>query len=146
MSEQTYSLLRVLSETSEEHAKTIKRLGTLLKRLSKDIANDNLQLKVMSYIKRLRLLRSRIRRALDANPDINSVDNVSRENIATLSEYMILVGFTLERDMLNTALRLARKGARILEAHLNDITKDVDEVNDLSNRLERLISNFRDFR
>ena len=139
MSDEAYNLLKTLSEASEEHAKIVRRLGVLLKRLNKDVNNESIQLQVLRNIKRLRLIRSRIRRALSSAISLDSIDSESRNNIRTLSEYMLLVGFILEKDMLSTAIRVAKKGAKLLETHIGDLNKDLDELEEVVKGLEQVL-------
>ncbi len=134
-----YNLLKVLSDVSEDHARVIRSLGKTLNRLSKDIENDQLQARVLAHIRKLRLLRSRLRRALDDGPRIDAVEGEARENILTLTEYMLLVGFHLERDMLKRALKLASKGARLIEAQRRQIEEDLEEIERLSSAFQELL-------
>jgi len=142
MSVDAYRLLRVLEEVSEKHAKTVRALERILNRIRKDMGNEELQLMARTYLKRLRVLRRRLERALEGDVDFSDVDEVVRENTATLSEYMLIVGFLYEKEVLKKASLLARRGATLLVEEQDLIDSDVKQLEKISNKLQEIVDKY----
>ncbi len=142
MSVDAYRLLRTLEDVSDRHARTVRALDRMLNRLRKDIENEELQTAVKTYIRRLRVLRQRLERALEGSIDFSEVDEVVRENVATLSEYMIIVGFIYEEEVLRKARILAKRGARILEEEYERINDDMEQLARISSRLQEIVDKY----
>ncbi len=137
-----FKLLRVLEDVSETHAKTLRALERTLNRLRRDPGDEALQSLALTYIKRLRVLRRRIERQLGdegMEAEFGDVDPEVARNVATLSEYMIIVGFLYEEELLRKALILARRGARLLAEEAANIEADLDMISRLSERFQRIV-------
>ncbi len=135
-------LLRVLEDVSEKHAKTLRALERTLRRLRRDPENEALQSLALTYIKRLRVLRRRVERQLGSEgfeAEFGEVDPEVARNVATLSEYMIIVGLLYEEELLRKAVILARRGARLLAEELSNIEADIEAIGRLSQRFQRIV-------
>ncbi|BES80776.1 hypothetical protein [Pyrodictium abyssi] len=137
-----YKLLRTLEDVTDKHAHIVKSLNRALVRLRKDIDDEELQTLVLSYIRRLRVLRRRLVNSLNGAIDLDSTIAEVRDNIATLSEYMIIVGMEYERDLLNKALILARRGARLLEENRSMIEDDLNQIEELVEKLQYIVDKY----
>jgi hypothetical protein len=137
-----YRLLRVLEDVSDRHAKTVRALERVLRRLRKDIGNEELQSLARTYLKRLRVLRRRLERELEGSIDFSEVDAEVRDNVATLSEYMIIVGYVYEEDVLRKARLLARRGAQLLAEEEENIDNDLDQMNRIIEKLQEIVDKY----
>ncbi len=137
-----YQLLRVLEEVAREHASTVRALNKVINRLRHDLGDEDLQLIALRYIRRLRSLRTKLLDSLGEAVILDNVDDITRENIATLSEYMVIVGAVYERDLLRKTVLLAKRGARILNGHLGDIEADMEQLERLVSRLEDIVQRY----
>ena len=137
-----YKLLRTLEDVTDKHARIVKSLNRALVRLRKDIDDEELQTLVLNYIRRLRVLRRRLVRSLSGTVDLDTTLTEVRDNIATLSEYMIIVGMEYERDLLNKALILARRGARLLEENRDAIENDLHQIEELVEKLQYIVDKY----
>ena len=137
-----YKLLRTLEDVTDKHARIVKSLNRALVRLRKDIDDEELQTLVLNYIRRLRVLRRRLVRSLSGTVDLDTTLTEVRDNIATLSEYMIIVGMEYERDLLNKALILARRGARLLEENRDIIENDLHQIDELVEKLQYIVDKY----
>jgi hypothetical protein len=108
-----YNLLRVLEDVARDQASIVRSLERMLTRLRGDVYDENLQQTILTYLRRLRLLRSRLERALAGEARFEGVEESIVSSVATLSEYMILVGFELERKVLERAMLFARRSHRV---------------------------------
>lgn len=136
-------LLKMLEEVSHDHAKILRSLGKSLARLRSDPSNDEIQLLVLSYVRRLRAIRTRLSNILSSNIAIRIEDN-DYLNIAsdleTLAEYFILVGLELEKDLLRIAKYMSKRGALLIKDETNEIEKDLQQVDELKRSLQSLIN------
>jgi len=137
-----YRLLRLLEETTERHARTVKSLERVLNRLRRDIDNEELQLLVRNYLRRLRVMRRRIERSLEGSIDFEGVDGIVVENIATLSEYMLIVGYVYEEEVLRKARILAKRGARLLQEEYDQLADDMDQLARVSEKLQKIVDKY----
>ena len=120
----------------------MKSLNRALVRLRRDLDDEELQTLVLNYIRKLRILRRRLARSLDGAVNLDSVAAEVRDNIATLSEYMIIVGAEYERDLLNKALILAKRGARLLEESKEAIEDDLRQIDELIEKLQDIVDRY----
>lgn len=137
-----YKLLRILEDVTDRHARTIQSLDKALERLERDPYNESLQSLVMTYLKRLRVLRKRMEAALDGEVRLEGIESEVVDNIATLSEYMIIVGYMYEEDVLRRALAVAGKGAELIGEDEENIREDLESVRRLSERLQSIVDNY----
>ena len=137
-----YKLLRTLEDVADKHARAVKSLNRALVRLRRDLDDEELQTLVLNYIRKLRILRRRLARSLDGAVNLDSVAAEVRDNIATLSEYMIIVGAEYERDLLNKALILAKRGARLLEESKEAIEDDLRQIDELIEKLQDIVDRY----
>ncbi len=137
-----YKLLRVLEDVADRHARTLQSLDKALERLEKDPYNESLQSLVMTYIKRLRVLRKRMESALDGELRLENIESEVVDNIATLSEYMIIVGYMYEEDVLRRALNVAGKGAELIGEDSENIREDLESIRRLSEKLQGIVDNY----
>jgi hypothetical protein len=137
-----YKLLRVLEDVATRHAKTVKSLNRALVRLRKNPYDEELQSLVLTYIKRLRALRARLWGALNGAVRLEDVAPEIRDNIATLSEYMIIVGAEYEKDVLKKAMYLSRRGVQMLESEYDNLVEDVKQVEQLVAKLQEIVDKY----
>ncbi|HIQ10989.1 MAG TPA: hypothetical protein EYH26_03330 [Pyrodictium sp.] len=137
------SFYRELEELSQRHAKLVKRLEMYTRRLRADPSDEELQERVLLYLRKLRVIRNKLIRRLEEGIDFSDQSSASiaaKEGIEILSEYMVLGGLYLEKEVLQDVLKLAesKRGARLLEAATEDIKRDIEEVNRLEELLQQL--------
>ncbi len=137
-----YNLLRVLEDVTRDQASVVKSLERILVRLRNDPHDEDLQQVALTYLKRLRVLRNRLERALSGAIDFSGVDDQVVYNVATLSEYMLIVGYELERKVLERARLLARRGARLLETMAEDLERDLEQVERVSEKLQTIVDRY----
>jgi len=137
-----YKLLRALEDVTDLHARTVRRLNRVLNRLRKDVEDQELQMLALNYIRRLRVLRNRLEKSLGDEVDLDNVEEEVRYNIATLSEYMVIVGTVYEKELLKKALYLARKGARLLTENVALMREDLDSIERLVEKLQRIVDKY----
>ena len=137
------SFYRELEELSQRHAKLVKRLEVYTRRLRVDPSDEELQERVLLYLRKLRVIRNKLIRRLEEGIDFSdqsSAGIAAKEGIEILSEYMVLGGLYLEKETLQDVLKLAesKRGARLLETAIEDIKRDIEEVNRLEELLQQL--------
>ncbi|HIP65656.1 MAG TPA: hypothetical protein EYH08_03910 [Pyrodictium sp.] len=137
------SFYRELEELSQRHAKLVKRLEMYTRRLKVDPSDEELQERVLLYLRKLRVIRNKLIRRLEEGIDFSDQSSASiaaKEGIEILSEYMVLGGLYLEKEALQDVLKLAesKRGARLLETAIEDIKRDIEEVNRLEELLQQL--------
>ena len=137
-----YNLLRVLEDFARDQASIVRSLERMLSRLREDVYDEDLQQAVLSYLRRLRLLRTRLERALTGEAEFGDAEETVVYNVATLSEYMVLVGYELERKVLERARLLARRGARLLSAALDDIERDLEQLERVVSKLQEIVDRY----
>ncbi len=137
-----YKLLRTLEDVTDLHARTVRKLNRVLNRLRKDIENQELQVLALNYIRRLRVLRNRLEKSLGDEVDLGNVEEEVRYNIATLSEYMVIVGTVYEKELLKKALYLARKGAQLLTENVALMKEDLDSIERIVEKLQRIVDRY----
>ena len=137
-----YKLLRTLEDVTDLHARTVRKLNRVLNRLRKDIENQELQVLALNYIRRLRVLRNRLEKSLGDEVDLGNVEEEVRYNIATLSEYMVIVGTVYEKELLKKALYLARKGAQLLTENVALMKEDLNNIEKLVEKLQRIVDKY----
>ncbi len=137
-----YKLLRTLEDVTDLHARTVRKLNRVLNKLRKDIEDQELQMLALNYIRRLRVLRNRLEKSLGDEVDLDNVEEEVRYNIATLSEYMVIVGTVYEKELLKKALYLARKGAQLLTENVALMKEDLDNIERLVEKLQRIVDRY----
>ena len=138
-----FTLLRVLEDVTDKHARTLRSFERALRRLRRDPGSEELQGLVLTYLRRLRVLRRRLARALgEDEPVIEGVDAEVVKNIATLSEYMVIVGYMYEEELLRKALILARRVSGPLANEAENIEDDLEEVGALVERFQRIVDKY----
>jgi len=137
-----YKLLRVLEDVATRHAKTVRSLNRALVRLHKNPYDEELQSLVLTYIKRLRALRARLWGVLNGAVRLEDVASEIRDNIATLSEYMIIVGAEYEKDALKKAMYLSRRGVQMLKNEYDNLVEDVRQIEQLVAKLQEIVDKY----
>jgi hypothetical protein len=137
-----YNLLRVLEDVTRDQASTVRSLERILSRLRSDLYDEDLQQAALTHLRRLRLLRTRLEKALEGSVEFGNVDKQVLDSVATLSEYMIIVGFELERKVLERARLLARRGARLLNTVAGDIERDLEQLERVSEKLQEIVDRY----
>lgn len=137
-----YKLLRTLEDVTDLHARTVRKLNRVLNKLRKDIEDQELQMLALNYIRRLRVLRNRLEKSLGDEVDLDNVEEEVRYNIATLSEYMVIVGTVYEKELLKKALYLARKGAQLLTENVALMKEDLVNIERLVEKLQRIVDKY----
>jgi len=137
------SFYRELEELSQRHAKLVRRLELYTRRLKADPSDEELQERILLYLRRLRVLRNKLLRRLEEGIDFSdqsSAGIAAKEGVEILSEYMVLGGLYLEKEMLQNVLKLAesKRGARLLETAIDDIKRDIKEVGRLEELFQQL--------
>ena len=137
------SFYRELEELSQRHAKLVRRLELYTRRLKADPSDEELQEHILLYLRRLRVLRNKLLRRLKEGIDFSdqsSAGIAAKEGVEILSEYMVLGGLYLEKEMLQNVLKLAesKRGARLLETAIDDIKRDIEEVSRLEELFQQL--------
>ena len=137
-----YKLLRTLEDVTDLHARTVRKLNKVLNKLRKGVEDQELQMLALNYIRRLRVLRNRLEKSLGDEVDLDNVEEEVRYNIATLSEYMVIVGTVYEKELLEKALYLARKGAQLLTENVALMKEDLDSIERLVEKLQRIVDKY----
>ena len=137
-----YKLLRTLEDVTDLHARTVRKLNRVLNKLRRDIEDQELQMLALNYIRRLRVLRNRLEKSLGDEVDLDNVEEEVRYNIATLSEYMVIVGTVYEKELLKKALYLARKGAQLLTENVALMKEDLNNIEKLVEKLQRIVDKY----
>lgn len=137
------SFYRELEELSQQHAKLVRRLELYMRRLKADPGDEELQERILLHLRRLRVLRNKLLRRLEEGIDFSdqsSAGIAAREGVEILSEYMVLGGLYLEKEILQNVLKFAKskRGARLLETIVDDIRRDIEEVSRLEELLQQL--------
>ncbi|HIC98941.1 MAG TPA: hypothetical protein EYP08_04695 [Pyrodictiaceae archaeon] len=137
------SFYRELEELSQRHAKLVRRLELYMRRLKADPGDEELQERILLHLRRLRVLRNKLLRRLEEGIDFSdqsSAGIAAREGVEILSEYMVLGGLYLEKEILQNVLKFAKskRGARLLETIVDDIRRDIEEVSRLEELLRQL--------
>ncbi|HIQ55225.1 MAG TPA: hypothetical protein EYH59_00880 [Pyrodictium sp.] len=137
------SFYRELEELSQRHAKLVRRLELYMRRLKADPGDEELQERILLHLRRLRVLRNKLLRRLEEGIDFSdqsSAGIAAREGVEILSEYMVLGGLYLEKEILQNVLKFAKskRGARLLETIVDDIRRDIEEVSRLEELLQQL--------
>jgi len=135
-----YRLLRLLEDLTDKHARTVRALDRVLSRLRKDIENQELQSLALTYLRRLRVMRRRLLRALEGSIDFDYAEEEVRSNVATLSEYMIIVGYIYEEEVLRKMRILAKRGAVMLQGENFD--EDVEQIVVISKKLQKIVDKY----
>ncbi len=135
-----YKLLRLLEDLTDKHARTVRALDRVLNRLRKDIENEELQSMALTYLRRLRVLRRRLLRALEGSIDFDYAEEEVRTNVATLSEYMIIVGYVYEEEVLRKMRILAKRGAVMLQGE--SFEDDVEQISRISEKLQEIVDKY----
>ncbi len=135
-----YKLLRLLEDLTDKHARTVRALDRVLNRLRKDIGNEELQSMALTYLRRLRVMRRRLLRALEGSIDFDYAEEEVRTNVATLSEYMIIVGYVYEEEVLRKMRILAKRGAVMLQGENFD--DDVEQIGVISEKLQKIVDKY----
>ncbi len=137
-----YNLLRVLEDVTRDQASIVRSLERILTRLRSDVYDEDLQQAALNQLRRLRLLRTRLERALEGSIDFGSVERPVLDNVATLSEYMVIVGFELERKVLERARLLARRGARLLSTVAEELERDLEQLERVAAKLQEIVDRY----
>ena len=135
-----YKLLRLLEDLTDKHARTVRALDRVLNRLRRDIENEELQSMALTYLRRLRVLRRRLLRALEGSIDFDYAEEEVRTNVATLSEYMIIVGYVYEEEVLRKMRILAKRGAVMLQGE--SFEDDVEQISRISEKLQEIVDKY----
>ncbi|AEM39563.1 hypothetical protein Pyrfu_1707 [Pyrolobus fumarii 1A] len=141
--------LDTLENVTQSHVRLIQSLRSSLVRVRRDTTDIEMQRSVLAGLRRLRVLRKRIADHLGGlKVDAESLDielvgpQELIENVATLSEYMLIVGIPAEEEVLKRTLLLARRGAELLNQHAGDIQEDIEQLKKLSKLLEIIVEKY----
>jgi len=89
------------------------------------------------------VLRRRLLRALgEQTPSMEGVVDEVVRNIATLSEYMVIVGYVYEEELLRKALALSRRVSGPLASETENIEADLEEVSSLVKRFQDIVDRY----
>lgn len=133
------SFYRELEDLSHEHMRVIKRLDKYVEALeSAPVEDEGLQVKVLTCLRRLRAIRSKLLGMIGEGVSMDDVGREVREGISILSEYMVLGGLYLERDLLER-IRELKGRFTILAGSAGDIERDLRELDRLSELLEGFV-------
>ncbi len=140
-------MLEVLEEVTHGHVRLIQSLRSTLVKIRRDPLDEALQQSLLAGLRRLRVMRRRVARffgGLDAEVEEVELRGAKElvDNVATLSEYMLLVAIPAEREVLRRTLLLAKRGAEVLARHAEDVKRDLEELERLSRLLERIVEKY----
>ena len=142
-------MLETLEEITHSHVRLIQSLRSTLVKIRRDTADEALQQSLLAGLRRLRVMRRRIARffgGFDAEPE--EVELVGAEeivrNVATLSEYMLLVAIPAEEEVLRRTLLLAKRGAELLAKRESEVREDLEQLRRLSRLLELIVEKYYD--
>ena len=140
-------MLEVLEDVTHAHTRLIRSLRSALVRVKRDTVNEEMQRSVLAGLRRLRVMRNRLARffgGIDAEPGevVLRGSDALIENVATLSEFMLIVALPAEEEVLKRALLLAKRGAELLAKHSDAIREDLEQVKKLSRLLERIVEKY----
>jgi len=138
-----YHLLRVLEDVSNEHAEVVRALEKALRRLDIDSSDEGLKALVARYLRRLRILRKRVESALASGAvNLADVEQEVRSNIATLSEYMIIVGYAYEEEVIKKAINLAERAPALLPGEAERLRSDLRAIRRLSETFQEIVASY----
>ncbi|MET1129196.1 MAG: hypothetical protein ABWW70_07760 [Thermoproteota archaeon] len=137
-----YRIFETIEELAVEHAKIFDQLESELNELRKNPKNENLYNNILRRTKKLRAIRARLKRALRKLNDVSSANHEAKvlQDIATLSEYMVIVGFYQERALLEELAEMSREAN--LPHHQTMFEEDLRELDDLTRMLETIIDKY----
>ncbi len=142
-------MLETLEDVTQSHYRLIQSLRSALVRVRRDMSDVDMQRSVLAGLRRLRVLRKRVASHFggfleeDVEVELEGAEEVVG-NVATLSEYMLIVAIPAEEEVLKRALLLAKRGAELLEKHRADIEEDLEQLRRLSRLLERIVEKYYD--
>ncbi len=142
-------MLETLEDVTQSHYRLIQSLRSALVRVRRDTSDVDMQRSVLAGLRRLRVLRKRVASYFggfleeDVEVELEGAKEVV-ENVATLSEYMLIVAIPAEEEVLKRTLLLAKRGAELLEKHRGDIEEDLEQLRRLSRLLERIVEKYYD--
>ncbi len=133
------SFYRELEDLSHEHMRVLKRLDKYVEALeSSGVEDEGLQVRVLSCLRRLRAIRARLLGMIDEGVKMDDAGREVREGISILSEYMVLGGLYLERDLLER-IRVLKGRLPLLAGSAGDLERDLTELDRLSELLEGFV-------
>ena len=140
-------MLEALEDISHAHTRLIRSLRSTLVRVRRDMVDEALQQSVLAGIRRLRVMRNRLARffgGIDAEVDEVELKGSKEliENVATLSEFMLIVAIPAEEEVLKRTLLLAKRGAELLSKHSDDLRRDLEQLKKLSRLLELIVEKY----
>ncbi len=140
-------MLEALEDISHAHTRLIRSLRSTLVRVKRDMVDEGLQQSVLAGLRRLRVMRNRLARffgGIDAEVDEVELKGSKElvENVATLSEFMLIVAIPAEEEVLKRTLLLAKRGAGLLAKHSDTIRQDLEQLRKLSRLLELIVEKY----
>ena len=140
-------MLEALEDISHAHTRLIRSLRSTLVRVKRDMVDEGLQQSVLAGLRRLRVMRNRLARffgGIDAEVDEVELKGSRElvENVATLSEFMLIVAIPAEEEVLKRTLLLAKRGAEVLARHSDTIRQDLEQLRKLSRLLELIVEKY----
>ena len=140
-------MLEALEDISHAHTRLIRSLRSTLVRVKRDMVDEGLQQSVLAGLRRLRVMRNRLARffgGIDAEVDEVELKGSKElvENVATLSEFMLIVAIPAEEEVLKRTLLLAKRGAGLLAKHSDAIRQDLEQLRKLSRLLELIVEKY----
>ena len=140
-------MLETLEDVTQSHYRLIQSLRSTLVRVKRDMADVEMQRSLLAGLRRLRVLRKRVASHFggfideEVDVELEGAKEVV-ENVATLSEYMLIVAIPAEEEVLRRTLLLAKRGAELLEKHRLDIEQDIEQLKRLSRLLEAIVDKY----
>ncbi|GEM_PF-3131855 len=128
-----YKFASVLDEVGQKQGKLLEELQKLIQ-FMKNENNPAIDRRVESNLRRLRVLRARVKRII-SNPksiELDGLDEYTRDSIAVLSEYMLIVGYLQEKMLINELISILNSR--------DDKDEHIDIVNRLYSDLEEIES------
>lgn len=133
-------VLRKLEDVVNEHARLIKYAKQDLIRVRRDPEDYDSQLRLLGLLNKFRSIRRTIANSIAVVLNTNDSASETYMLTTTLLEYMLLVGFDNEEEIIRRARLLASNGAKMLMGEMDEFAEDLRQINDLRRELNKLLS------
>ncbi len=133
-------VLRKLEDVVNEHARLIKYAKQDLIRVRRDPEDYDSQLRLLGLLNKFRSIRRTIANSIAVVLNTNDSASETYMLTTTLLEYMLLVGFDNEEEIIRRARLLASNGAKMLMREMDEFAEDLRQINDLRRELNKLLS------
>ncbi len=140
-----YKFASVLDEVGQKQGKLLEELHRLVQYMKAE-NNPIIDKRIESNLRKLRVLRSRIKRLI-LNPksvELDKLDEHTRDSIAVLSEYMLIVGYLQEKMLINEIITIldSRKNRDEYIDLISKLYSDLEEIESIEKTLKIIVDRY----